>query len=229
MIAGLLRRYVDVFADFDCPFRSGDERTAIAPRSKPVRREPINFEDEGRAIVSDQRGIAVILQFRRSRIVVVSDLTVQHVGIGISRIVEELLDLMAADVGQNTAVLFFLEEPIRTFLFIQAMRSKTRHLDDAADPSLFDQLAGKHSAFHMQSFAEIYPIFFAGLGHYFFGLFQLLKCREAGLVGEVVFPCPHDAVAQSAAQIRNGRSRNQLDLWIFQDLLQGLSNGNIRE
>ncbi|MNI47250.1 hypothetical protein D3C73_1017570 [compost metagenome] len=105
---------IAVFAQLYIPFGAHDNGPAISPCTEPFRGEPVHAEILGRPIVAYQGRIAEILQLRVSRIIVVGNLAVQHFSIPAVPIVEELLNLVAADIAEYAAVLFALEEPFRT-------------------------------------------------------------------------------------------------------------------
>jgi hypothetical protein len=86
---------------------------------------------------------------------IVGNLGVQDLGIGGARIVQELLDLVAADIAQDAAVLLALKEPSRALGLAQAVRGEIDHLEDAPNPALVDQLPSQHRALDVQALAEV--------------------------------------------------------------------------
>ena len=65
---------------------------------------------------------------------------------------------MAAQIGDDAAVLVFLEKPGWPRGLVEAVRGQDGHVHHAADGSLLYQLLGKHGAFDMQAFPEVYGV-----------------------------------------------------------------------
>ena len=105
MSAALACADVDVLALLDVSLCAEDEHTAVAPGAKTVRREPVNAEVTGRTVVRYEVAVAEVIQSRVVRMVVVGDLAVDDRGILRACVEQELLNLMAADVAQDSAVL----------------------------------------------------------------------------------------------------------------------------
>ena len=63
---------------------------------------------------------------------------------------EELFDLMAADVAKDAAVFRALEKPCRARFRVEPVRTGAERLEDAADGAVFDQAPGMHRTFGMQ-------------------------------------------------------------------------------
>ena len=116
--------------------------------------------------------------------VVVCNLGVHDPGILRAGVEQELLDLVAADVAQDAAVLFLFKEPGRARGRAQAVRPHADDLHHAADGSGLDELAGVNGAFHLQPFAVIYKVFSACFRDGFLYVGELLKCGERRFVGE---------------------------------------------
>src|ERR687897_3859611 len=74
---------------------------------------------------------------------------------------QELVDLVAGDVGENAAGPVSVVEPLRTSCPTRevapvalAVGSEAQGLDDPPDPSLPDQLAGLDRAAHLEALRE---------------------------------------------------------------------------
>ena len=63
---------VDIFTHLDVAFRAQDDRPTISPGTQTVRCESIHPEVGGRTIVSDQRSVPKIFEFRVLLICVIS-------------------------------------------------------------------------------------------------------------------------------------------------------------
>ena len=117
----------------------------------------------------------------------------------------DLLDLMAADVREDTAVTVFIKEPVRTAaLGAHAVRAPAHHLHHLANFALFQQLLCVHRAFHMQTLAKVAEVFLPGLTHGLTHLFQVLGRNERRLIHKEILAVAHSFHAQRAAVQRDG-------------------------
>ena len=89
---------VEILSQLDVSISSKDETAAVAPSSESVGSEPINTKVVRRAVVSNQRGVAEIVQLRVVLVVVVGDLCTGYGCLFGPGKVQELLDLMRSDI-----------------------------------------------------------------------------------------------------------------------------------
>src|SRR3982750_3116429 len=64
IVTGLLPRDVDVFAELDVAFGAENDGAAIAPGAEAVRGKPVDADVVRRAIVTEQRRFAEVLELR---------------------------------------------------------------------------------------------------------------------------------------------------------------------
>ena len=108
VIAFRVARDVEILAEFEVTVRSHDQRAAVAPRAEACGCVPIHSQVLSRAVVGDERGIAEVLEVCMLRPVIIGHLAVQHARGFCAGKVQELFDLMAANVHQDAAVLLAL-------------------------------------------------------------------------------------------------------------------------
>ena len=104
----------------------------------------------------------------------VIDSLVEDDGVVVFRVVEELLDLVAADITQDSAVAFLLIKPIGTAAGIFSVRTHAKYLDHTANGTLLYQLSCENSSFYMDSLTVVNHVLSAGLLYHLFCIFQLL-------------------------------------------------------
>ena len=88
-------------------------------------------------------------------VVVVGHLAVQYLGVLRAGVVQELFDLVAADVHQNAAVLLLLPEPRRAARRVQPMRAQADDLQHAADGAVANELSGMDGRLDVQALGVI--------------------------------------------------------------------------
>jgi len=88
---------------------------------------------------------------------------------------------MAANIAQNAAVFFSLEEPGRSRGRTQPVRPNPDNLNHFANRAVSDQIAGIDRAFDMQPFRIIHGVLAASCFGFFACSLQLLQGREAAL------------------------------------------------
>ena len=106
------------------------------------------------------------------------------------------------------------------------MRAHADDLQDAADGSLVDQLAGEHGAFHVQTLAEVDGVFSPRLLGHFLDLVKLRQGGERRFVREVILAVAHHPHPEGGVVARHRCPRHQVDARVFQDL--GLGRGYLR-
>ena len=73
--------------------------------------EPVHPEVACGAVVRDEGGVAKVVQLGSIGVVVVGDFGVDHLGVLGAGVEQELLNLVAANVTEDAAVLLLLKEP----------------------------------------------------------------------------------------------------------------------
>ena len=152
--------------------------------------------------------------------VVIGDGGVDDLRLAGAGVVQELLELMAADVGEDAARLFARPEPIGPAGRRAAVRPETDHLHHAADGAALDELPGAHGALHVQPLGVVDHVFPAGLGDLAPRGLELLEGGEGRLVGEVILARIHHAEAERAALVRHGGGGDELDLALLEHGLE---------
>ena len=125
-------------------------------------------------------------------------------------VVEELLELVTADVAEDAAVRLAVEEPGGPAGARHAVRARAQHLHDPADGPVCDELPGEHGALHVQPLAEVDHVLPAGCARLGARLRELVEGGDRRLVGEVVLAVLHHPQAEPAAVRGDGGTRDQL-------------------
>jgi len=113
VIAGFLAGDVDVFAELDVALGAEDEGAAVAPGAETIGCEPIDADVVGRAVVADERSLAEVFEFGVIGIGVIGDGGLGDGGVGGAGKVEELFELVAADVAEDAAEFLAFKKPGR--------------------------------------------------------------------------------------------------------------------
>ena len=150
----------------------------------------------------------------------------RHPGVAVAREVQELLCLVAPEVAQDPSVALALEEPRRPGGQAGPVQAHADDLQDAADGSLVDQLAGEHGAFHVQTLAEVDGVFSPRLLGHFLDLVKLRQGGERRFVREVILAVAHHPHPEGGVVARHRCPRHQVDARVLQDL--GLGRGDLR-
>ena len=95
---------IDVFAQLDVALGAEDRAAPVTPRGQAVGRVPVDA-DVAVAAVAAQQDLAEVLELGLVRIGVVGDRARDDLGVVGAGEVEELIDLVRADVGQDAAAL----------------------------------------------------------------------------------------------------------------------------
>ena len=156
---------VEIFAQLDGAVRPQDDGASVSPSPEAVGSEPVDTEVEVGPVVRDQRCITEVFKLRMFRIMVIGHRAAEHLGGLRAGIVQELFNLMAADVHQNAAVLFLVPEPLRATRRPQPMWSQPDDLQHAADGAVANQVSGMDGRFDMQSLGVVNGKDAPGLAH----------------------------------------------------------------
>ncbi len=220
VVAVWLAGDVDVFAELDVAFGAEDEGASVAPCAEAVGGEPIDAEMVGGAVIREEGGFAIVFELGVLGVAVIGGEGVGDAGILGAAVEEELLDLVAADVAEDAAVLGALEEPLGATGGAQAVGAEAEDLDHASDGVLMDQSAGVNGALDVEALAIINGIFFPGAGDSGAGLIELIEGGEGGLVGEVILAGFHDFAAERAAVAGDGGGGDERDVGVGQDFIE---------
>ena len=136
-----------------------------------------------------------------------------------ARQIDELIGLMAADIGQDPAVARRVPEPVGPGCRGQSMRGKIDRLDHAPDRAVMDKLARHDRRGHFEPFGIHDRKFAAGLLDRTANVGKLLQRGNRRLVAEIILARAHDADAQRGSKPRDGRAADQLDRGIAQNLV----------
>ena len=71
----------------------------------------------------------------------------------------------------------------------------------------------------MKALTVVDRIFSAGILHFLFGQFQLLKSGQRGFIGKIIFSGIHHAQTQLTSPGCNGRTGHKPDILIQEDFL----------
>jgi hypothetical protein len=163
---------------------------------KAVGREPVEAHIT-EAAVAAQDHVAEVLKAGMIGMAHVGDLRLDNFGVFRSRVEEELVDLVRADVAEDAAVLVGVPEPLGAagsaacvaMPLNDLMGRNVDGLNDFADGALLDEHAGINSGFHFKALAVHDAVDALGLGDGFAHFGKLLEGGDAGLVGEKSLPC----------------------------------------
>ena len=211
---------VQVLAQLDVAVGAENEGAAVSPVRQPVRGEPVDPEVARSAVIAGQRHVAKVVELGVIGVVVVGNLAADNFCVLRSGVVENLLDLVAADIAEDAAVLGAAVEPVRPLVRgPQAVRPHADDLQDPADSALFYQLASQDGALDVQPLAEIDKVppprpRAGGLD----GV-ELREGGEGGLVGEVVLAVLHHPDAEGGAVAGDGSRCHELYFGVGEDLL----------
>ena len=97
-------------------------------------------------------------------VVVVADLAMEDAPVARPGVMEKLLDLMAADVHQDAAVLRRIPKPRRPSWGVEAMRPEADHLHHASDGAMLNQITCRDRGLDVQALGVIGGVDTAGLG-----------------------------------------------------------------
>ena len=209
VISLAIARDIQVLAEFQVAVRTEHDRTSIAPGTQAVGREPVHTEVEVGTVVSQETRVAEILEGRVVRVVIVGHLAVQHAGVLRGGIVQALLNLMAADVHENAAVLLRVPEPVGAVSGTQPVRAEADHLQHAADGTVPDELPGMDGGFDVQSFGVVDGEFAARFSDFLARCVELLERRKRRLVGEVIFAVVQRPQPERTALARHRRWQSE--------------------
>ena len=148
---------------------------------------------------------------------------------------QELVDLMAGDVGENSAESIRVVEPVRAagaagqmFAVSLAVRTQPQGLHDLTDPSGAYQLARTGHATDLEALREGDRPEPTRLGHRVPDLVQLLECDTTRLVRNDVLAIAHRLDGDRCATVRDSRGDDQVDLVVVQELLRVLEPRRLR-
>ena len=143
--------------------------------------------------------------------------------------VQELLELVAADVGEDAAHAALVVEPRRARLVHQVVRRHDQHLQHAADGAAAHQLARLPGRRVVQPLAVVDQVLAAGRRHRGAGRGELAEGRERPLVGEVVLARRQHLPADGGARVGDGGGRHQADGGVGEDRLERAGGLRLRE
>src|SRR5687768_13327969 len=98
---------------------------------------------------------------------------------------------MGADVTDDTAVRFLVEEPVGSRLWIHAVGSGSKCLNHLSDGTFPDQMASLDRRFVLHPLTVQNGIDALRLFLYFPDFFKLFECDDAGLVGHEILSVLH--------------------------------------
>ena len=233
VVAGLVDADVGVLADLDIALSAEDEEATVAPGTESVGGEPVEA-DVAETAISTEHHVAEVLEFGVLRMVDIGDLRGDDVGLGGAGVVEELIDLMGADVAEDAAVKGWVPEPVgagggsSVVLLAGAERlldlvgGDVDGLNDTADGTGVDEFSGFDGTFDFEALAVHYGVDALGFRDGFADFGELFKGGDAGLVAEEVFAALHDADAEWGAATGDGGAEDELDGGIVEDLFFGV-------
>ena len=155
------------------------------------------------------------------RVGIIGDAAVGDLGLFLAGEIEVLLNLMAADIAENAAVLFLLEEPGRAGVGHQPMGPEALHVHHFADFPCVDHLPGQSGGLAMDALAVVAHVLAAGSLDHFLGGVELGHGGEGGLVGEIVLACAHDTEAEGAPLAGDVGAADHVGIRVGQHLLLG--------
>jgi hypothetical protein len=100
--------------NFQVTVRAQDKKSPVSPGSETVGRRPVDT-DVTCPVISSQHHIAKVLQARILRVVEIADLRSDDSSLRGIREIQELVELMRANVAEDTAISVALEKPRRAF------------------------------------------------------------------------------------------------------------------
>src|SRR5215471_14827538 len=123
---------VDVFSQLDVAVGSEDGQPPVTPIRQPIGRIPVD-PCIAAAAVAPQQHLAEILEVGIAAVGEVADRSAHDLRVLGAGKGEELIDLMAADIAQDSAILVAPEEPGWAQVPVEPVRAKSDGLHDAAD------------------------------------------------------------------------------------------------
>src|SRR5262249_40605855 len=132
---------------------------------------------------------------------------------------EELIELVRGDVADDAAEIFSVPEPCRARARSDPMRAEADGLDDFADRPGFDQFAGFDGGRVLETLAIHARRHAFRLAMYAPRFGQLRKRSRARLVGHKILAMPHDADAERRAFIRYRGAYDQMNGFVFENLV----------
>ena len=123
---------VRVLAQFDVPFGSLDEEPSVSPGRQAVWREPVDA-NVAVTLVRAEDHFSEVLESRRIGHGRVFDMCMGDLGGVGSGEMQELVDLVRADVAENPAVAFSQQEPWRACPEVLLVGAEADRLDDSSD------------------------------------------------------------------------------------------------
>ena len=147
------------------------------------------------------------------------------VGAGVEK---ELLDLVAADIAEDAAILLFFKEPGRARSRVEAVGAHADDLHHPADGPRLDQFPGVHRRLDLQALAVADGVLAAGLGHDVFDHRQLFQGGQRRFVGEIVLARAHHAHPQRRALGGHAGAGHQFDGRVGQHLFFAFGQPDLR-
>ncbi len=153
---------VDVFANFQVTLGAQDKSPPVAPGPRRFGIEPVNAAIGRGPGIKSQAGFTEILETRRVRVSKIFYAGKVDGGIGGPGVMQELLELVGTDIGQDAPVTFLLEKPVGTSGRRQVVRRDVQHLQHAPDNAVADQVAGMPGRFVAETFRVTDHVLAAG-------------------------------------------------------------------
>ena len=217
---------VTVLTEFDGAVGADDEGASVAPSLESIRCEPVDAEVHGGAVVGDEGGVAVVLEFGEFWVIEVGDTGALDRGVSSVGVGEELLNLVATNVAEDPTVLCLAVEPVGSFLGRpKSVGPESGDVDDPADGAVTDEVGGVHGALDVESFREVDHVLLTGGADCVTDLIELFERGEGRLVGEVVLSGVHAADAEGGAFGGDGGCGNELDVGVVEDVVEGVDEG----
>ena len=215
---------VDVLAELDVALGAEDDQPSVAPGGQPLRGVPVDA-DVAVGVVAAQRRLAEVLHGRRLGMGVVGHRAGHHLGgLGAGE-PQELVDLVAGDVGEDAAGAGRVVEPVgptcaagQVGAVAFPVRTQSQGLDDLADPPGADQLAGPDRAAHLEPLGEGDRPEPPGLGHRPLELGELVEGDAPRLVGHDVLAVTQRLDGDRTAAVRHRCGDDQVDRRVLQQL-----------
>ena len=124
---------------------------------------------------------------------------------------------MTADVAENSAVFFPLEEPSRTGGQSDSVGTRADHVHCLADESRLQQISRQNGAFALQTLGIEDKILPSGFRADFFRFMKLFQSGEGRLVHKIIPSVAHDVASERSSFIGNPGRRHQPDSVILVD------------
>src|SRR5215469_7298511 len=236
VVALVLHGHIGVLANLDISVSAQDEEAAVAPRPQPIGREPIQT-NVAKTTISAQNHVAEILKTRIIRVPDIGDLRLHNLCLCRSSVEKELIDLVRANVAEDSAVLVRVPEPVGPAraaagdpaVLEDLVRRDVDGLDNFADRALMDEVSRIDGGSYLKPFAVHDGVDPLGLGYGFAHFGKLIARRDAGLVGEKVLALFHGAHAERSPFVGDLRAKNELNRGIAQDLFPRFDDPDVRK